>query len=231
MHGGEIGAEQRADGLRHGREHLVSGRLLCDEHGDPPQSRLLLDENAQRLAGLGVRDRGRDQLGELADPRLDVCRQRIALARSGDHRAPQSPLDHDRSGDGGAHAQYVRHGGDRAGRIRPVVHAGGLACSMHRRDDVLALEREAGAQRRRIPRSLRLREERGRPVTLEAKQPDRLRIQDPRRLLGDRDEDLDRRQTRAPRASPLAAAPPAPRRAPSPALEPACSRLPSRTAR
>ena len=46
----------------------------------------------------------------------------------------------------------------------------------------------------RIPRSLRLRDECGGAVAVEAKHPDRLCFQGPRRLLGDRHEDLDRRE-------------------------------------
>ena len=65
---------------------------------------------------------------------------------------------------------------------------------MHPGDDVLTLEREAAAQRGRVPGSLRLRDERGGPVGLEAKHPDRLCFQDPRHLVGDRSEDLNRRR-------------------------------------
>ena len=50
-----------------------------------------------------------------------------------------------------------------------------------------------GAQWGRVPRSLRLRDERGGPVGLEPKHPDGVHLQDPRRLFGDRFEDLHRR--------------------------------------
>ena len=63
---------------------------------------------------------------------------------------------------------------------------------MHRGDDVLTLEREGSAQRGRIPGSLRLRDEPGGLVGLEAKHPDGVHLQDPRRLFGDRFEDLER---------------------------------------
>jgi hypothetical protein len=64
---------------------------------------------------------------------------------------------------------------------------------MHRGDDILTLEREAGAQRNRFPGSLRLRDERGGLVRLEPKHPDGVHFQDPRRFFGDRFEDLNRR--------------------------------------
>ena len=82
---------------------------------------------------------------------------------------------------------------DRTGCALPVIHPGGLSRSMHRGDDVLTLERETGAQRGRVPRRLRLRDERGGLVGLETKHPDGVHLQDPSRLFGDRFEDLNRR--------------------------------------
>ena len=107
---------------------------------------------------------------------------------------PQSALDDDRRGDGGANTQHVRHGRDRTGCALPVIHAGDLSRSMHRGDDVLALERERGAQWGRVPGSLRLRDERGGAVGVEPKHPDGVHLQDPSRFSGDRFEDLNRRR-------------------------------------
>ncbi len=47
---------------------------------------------------------------------------------------------------------------------------------MHRGDDVLAVERETGAERERFPRRLRLRDERGALVGLEPEHPDRINL-------------------------------------------------------
>ena len=175
-------------------------RALRDEGRYPAKCRLLVCELAgarfrgrELGAAVGVRDSCGKQFREVHDSRLGVGRQRLASVRGGDHRAPELPFDDDRRGDGGANTQHIRHGRDRTGCALPVIHAGGLSRSMHRGDDVLTLERETGAQRGRVPRRLRLRDERGGPVGLEPKHPDGVHLQDPSRLFGDRFEDLDRR--------------------------------------
>ena len=89
---------------------------------DPP-ARLVggLDDPAPRcreLGGaLGVRDRGRDQLGELRDARLRVRMDGFRALEGGDDDAPDTAGDDDRGGDRGARAQLAR-GSARAGRSR-----------------------------------------------------------------------------------------------------------------
>jgi hypothetical protein len=190
VHRRQVRAQKGTDGVRDGREDLHRRRLLGDEHRDTTQGRLLLRKPRQFAARLRIGDRRRDESGELAKPQLRHGRQRLSLARRGDDGAPQAPFDDDWSGNRRANAQDARHGCHRAGGTRPVVHPNRLPGAKHLGDDVLAVERETGAQGRRIPRRIRLCEERRRLVWIEAKQPHGLTFQDAASLFGDRAENL-----------------------------------------
>ena len=78
---------------------------MCHQRRDAPQRRLLVGELGKRLARLGVRDRGRNQLCERGDTGLGVLGPRLDAASRGHQRAPELPLDEDRRPDGRAHAQ------------------------------------------------------------------------------------------------------------------------------
>ena len=56
--------------------------------------------SGQILASIDVGDRGRDQLGELADSNLGARWERVVLCRVDGQPAPQLPLDDDRGADG-----------------------------------------------------------------------------------------------------------------------------------
>ena len=107
---------------------LVGGR-----HDPRPRRR-------QLGPGLDVRDRRRDQLGELPQARLGVRRQRPALRRRRDQDAPDPSVDDDRSADRGADFPRCAVVPDCAGGLRVVVDARGPLCLKHLRGDVLSLQ-------------------------------------------------------------------------------------------
>ena len=119
-------------------ECLLRGRPGGDERGYPSQRRLLLGEAAQLRRAVGVRDRGRDQLGERGQARLGIARQQLLAAERHDDAAPQPALGADRHADGGAHPpvpgdDLAHHPGDFA-----VIDPGGRAGLVHQRGRVPA---------------------------------------------------------------------------------------------
>ena len=99
-HSGDVGPEQCLDLSGERVEQRSRLDSIGDQRRHAPQRRLLLGELSEGLSRLCVRDCCGDQLGELADPLLDVGRQRLALARHRDHRPPEPRFDDDRGGDG-----------------------------------------------------------------------------------------------------------------------------------
>ena len=67
--------KQPAGFLAHRVEHDGRFRALRHQGGYPPQRRLLVGEPVQLLPCLGIRDRGREELGELTEPGLGIGRQ------------------------------------------------------------------------------------------------------------------------------------------------------------
>jgi hypothetical protein len=65
-----IRAEDATDLLADGREDLVGPHPLGHQRRQPAQHRLLLGKPCERLACLGILDRGRQQLGEVGETRL-----------------------------------------------------------------------------------------------------------------------------------------------------------------
>ena len=76
------------DLLGDGREHLSRLRFARDQRRDPPERGLLVDEPAEIVARLRVRDRGPYQLGKARDAILGIGRQLSSVGRERDHHAP-----------------------------------------------------------------------------------------------------------------------------------------------
>ena len=123
------------------------GSATRDQRCHAPQRRLLLREPRRLRPRLGVRDRRRDQLGELLDARRGFRGQRLGLPRQGNHGAPESAFDDDRRADRRANAYAARPGRDRARRIRVIVEPRRPPRPMHAGGDALPFQRHAGADR------------------------------------------------------------------------------------
>ena len=63
-------------------EHTVWSRLVGDDRGHPSQRGLFLGELGELLMSLAVRDRCREQLGELGESLLGVAGQRLLAVRN-----------------------------------------------------------------------------------------------------------------------------------------------------
>jgi hypothetical protein len=77
---------------------------MGDEHRHPPERGLLVRYLAKVGLRLGVRDRGRDQLGQARDAPFASGREPFRPWRRGDGDAPQAALESDRRADGGPQA-------------------------------------------------------------------------------------------------------------------------------
>ena len=126
-------SEDAADLLRDGREHLGRWQPAGDQRGDPAQRGLLVGEPVEFVAAvlelgaaLGVRDRGRDEFGEVGYALFGVGREVLA-SRPGADRAPQPPLDHDRRRDPRPDSQPAEAVAVDVGHLAEVVEAGRVA--------------------------------------------------------------------------------------------------------
>ena len=115
---GEVGEvdrssrEQPAGLLAHRVKDHLRLRTFGDQRRDPSQRCLLVDEAAQLLPGLGVRDRGCDQFCELRQATLDVPRQRGLVRRASGNGSPHTAVDDDRRADAGADPRLMRRRGN-----------------------------------------------------------------------------------------------------------------------
>ena len=82
----DVGIEQLADLRRDGIEDLGRRRVAGDQRRDAPQRRLLVREAGQTVAGCRVRDRGRDQFGEVNETELRPGRKRLLAIGPRDQR-------------------------------------------------------------------------------------------------------------------------------------------------
>ncbi len=101
------------------------------------------DPGARRVelrVGLCVGNRGRDQIGEVPDPRLGVGGQRFGSIRADDGRPPHPVADD--NGRTHRHAQaHITHAcGDGTGSGLEAVDPGGAAGAQHHRRDAFALQ-------------------------------------------------------------------------------------------
>ena len=106
-------------------------------------------EGAQLLTRLGVRDRGRDQLGEAGELVLDPGREPVRLQRADDHHAPEPALDVDRRAGRGARP-FARERGGRGGVVGRVIDARRLVPLEDERRHVRAAETHAAPDEARI---------------------------------------------------------------------------------
>jgi hypothetical protein len=121
-HGGN-GAERGRDLLGDGREHLLGLDALGHQGGDASQRGLLGSNALERVSRLGVRDRGRDEIGELAETGLRPFRNRLRIGRDRDDHAPQAALDGHRCADRRLKACVTCGAGDLALQGAVVVDA------------------------------------------------------------------------------------------------------------
>ena len=84
----------------------------------------------QLLVRVGVRQRLRDEVREVAQPLLDAVRERVVGGAGRRQRAPHPPADVDRRRDRGPVAGAPQRGGQRPARTLVAVDArGGAACA------------------------------------------------------------------------------------------------------
>ena len=139
----QVGAQQPAGFGGDRGVHLLGRRAAGDQGRHPPQRGLLIRVAAQVDAGLGVGDRGADQLGEGGQPRLGVGGQRLLARVRDDDDAPQPALDADRHPDARPDAEQPDDLAALPRELGEVVHAhrpGGLE---HLRGHVLAAQPRA----------------------------------------------------------------------------------------
>ena len=145
--------ERRADQAQVERErHEPLLRAVVQVALEPPALGVAgLDDararGGQLLVGVGVRERLRDQLGEVAQSLLDALRQRLVGPRARGQRAPQPPADGDRRGHRRAVAGALQRLGEVPARVLVAVHALRAAAAQHLRDDGVAVEVERAAER------------------------------------------------------------------------------------
>jgi hypothetical protein len=166
--------------------------------GDDPPAR-----GGQLRPALRIRDRGREQLGELLQAALRIDRQQLVCGRD-DHRAPQTALDNDRARDRRDDTQATCGCRDGPAGRRPVhrVDSGGPsgAVDLRRRHSRLELpshpDREVEGLRdadKDDPQALVLEPE-----------DSRLRPEEESDLVADGREDLDGRPPASPPGTPCA---------------------------
>jgi hypothetical protein len=142
----DVLAEQPVRLLHDDVERIVlrSGARYQRRHA--AQRPLLLHQLPQLRPRLGIRDRGRHELGEVLEARLGLGRERDILRR-GDHHAPRPPLDGDWDADGVANAGLPDRRCDDAGGVLVAVHACRSPGPQHARGHAVALERKARPDR------------------------------------------------------------------------------------
>ena len=185
----------------------------------------------QLLVGVGVRERLRDQLGEVAQALLDAVRERVGRPGPRGERAPEPPADGDRGRHRGAVAGALQLLGERPARVR-VLRPLRAAAAQHLRDDGVAVEVDRARDREPQPAVVApAAHDRRRAGALVAHDARPGHAQQQRDLLGHLLEHAARRRARRRRAWRPCAAPPArPRaragmpRSPSAPPPPACAR-------
>jgi hypothetical protein len=88
--------------------------------------------------GLGVGDRGHDQIRKVRHARLGVGRQGFGSRRADDGRPPHPPVDDDGRTHRHAEAHITEACGDGTGSILVAVHPGGAAGAQDHRGDVVS---------------------------------------------------------------------------------------------
>ena len=164
-------------------------RLARDERRHAPQRGLLLREATRVGPRLGVRDRRRQQLRELGQPRLGVLWERLLTGRGGKRHAPHAAVDHDRDADRGPDRELPHLLDERPVERqlqRPEPHCAPVVA--HRPQRVV--QGPPGADRNACVRGAPGGHERHRVVGLEAHQGRRIGAHEPADLLVDRREQL-----------------------------------------
>jgi hypothetical protein len=94
--GGRAPTQQPRRLERDGLEDLIGVHPARHELRNVPQRGLLVGQQTQLGARLGVGDRGGDQLGEARDARLGVVRERLLPRRGREADAPHATVHRDR---------------------------------------------------------------------------------------------------------------------------------------
>ena len=189
-----VAFEQPPELLRDRGEDLRRGGFVRHERRHPAQGGLLVREATHLGPRLGVRDRRRDQLGELREPRLGAAREVARLLGVDEERAPHLSLDDDRATDRGAHSELLAdEHRDRAGGACPVVFPGGPARRQDRRRKPVALERPHTPDLRVLTRGRPRRHGGQRPPGEVPDHPREVGAEQRPDLLGDGVEELARR--------------------------------------
>jgi hypothetical protein len=197
-HPGEVGAEQPPDLLRDRREQLLRRRSERHQRRDAPQRRLLFSQPGKLGAGLRVRARRRQQLGEVGEALLGIRRQRLGFRRPGCHHAPEASCDDDGSADCGPNSCSLQGLRQRAGGTRVAVDPGRPSRPKHQRRDTLTLKRHPRTNlefRRNLNGLAPPRDHGCGSVGLVAKDSRPVDRDEPPYLLGNGGNDLSRRQT------------------------------------
>jgi hypothetical protein len=194
-------AEDARDLVDDGGEDLRRRCAFGHPRRDPPQRRLLLGQATQVLAGLGLGDGDRGELGERPEDRLGLARRlggqhdapavapgepgqpAGSLPAPGRHHPPDAPVDDDRRRDRGPDARGARRLGGRSGDRRVIVDPCRSAGLQHDRLQAAGVEAPAAADRE--PGIVERRDDDRVAVLVEAGDGDRRDVGDPDDLLGD----------------------------------------------
>ena len=197
-HSGEVSAEQPPDLRRDRREQLLRLRPERHQRRDPPQRRLLLGQPGELGAVLRVRDRRRQQVGEVGEARLGIRRQRLRFRRPGCHHAPEASFDDDGSASCGPNSCSLQGLRQRASGMRVAVDPGRPSRPKHQLRDTLTLQRQPRTNLefgRNLNGLAPPRDYGCGSVGLVAKNSRSVDRDEPPDLLGNGGEDLSRRQT------------------------------------
>ena len=151
--GRRVPLELRADRRRSSAtEHEPLLRAVVQVALEPPALGVagLDDARARRgqlLVGVGVGERLRDELGEVAQPLLDALRQRLVGPRRRGQRAPQPPADADRRRDRRPVAEALQRLGERPACVLVAIDPLRAAGAQHLRDDGVAVQVDRAADR------------------------------------------------------------------------------------
>ena len=183
-----VGGEQPADLLGDRGEKLRRRCSARDERRHATKRGLLVGDRSHLLARLGVRDRGRDELGEVGEALLRTRGQRTAAREDGD-LTPRPPREHDRAGDPRLRVlgadEVVDQSPDRSGVDSDRASAEQLRHAGHRWAGI-----EAEADGRSVGHGAADGEESPQPIRVVSREAGLVRVQQLVNLLGDRSEDL-----------------------------------------
>jgi hypothetical protein len=115
---------------------------LGHERRDTAERRLLGRDAFERRPGLGVGDRGLDELGEGAHPRLGAGRLPMRFQDAARDHAPHPAFHDDGRGDGLVEAEGTGALGERAAGVGVVVHARRPARPQRAAGGAVALQRQ-----------------------------------------------------------------------------------------